>query len=139
MSFSLQVASGDLVLSGSQMGIVYGANKLNQDLTLWLAERYGIDKSHPTMGSYFENYIGSFINNSTQAMIYNEAMRVLNNYQSVQGQAFQQTPQLFSLAELLYAINSVNVSITYDVVTVAVSVANAQGQTTTITTTSSAS
>jgi hypothetical protein len=135
MSFSLQVANGDLVLSGSQMGIVYGADKLKQDLTLWLAERYGIDKSHPTMGSYFESYIGSVINSATQSMVYNEAMRVLNNYQSVQGQAFTQSPQLFSLSELLYAINSVNVSILYDAVTVAVSVANAQGQTTNVTVT----
>jgi hypothetical protein len=135
MSFSLQVANGDLVLSGSQMGIVYGADKLKQDLTLWLAERYGIDKSHPTMGSYFESYIGSVVNSATQSMVYNEAMRVLNNYQSVQGQAFTQSPQLFSLSELLYAINSVNVSILYDAVTVAVSVANAQGQTTNVTVT----
>lgn len=135
MSFSLQVANGDLVLSGSQMGIVYGADKLKQDLTLWLAERFGIDKSHPTMGSYFENYIGGVVTNATQTMVYNEAMRVLDNYQQVQGQAFTQSPQLFSLSELLYAINSVNVSILYDAVTVAVSVANAQGLATTITVT----
>lgn len=135
MSFSLQVANGDLALSGSQMGIVYGSDKLKQDLTLWLAERYGIDKSHPTMGSYFQNYIGSVINTTTQAMVYNEAIRVLNNYQAVQGQSFTQSPQLFSLSELLYAINGVNVSISYDTVTTAVSVANAQGRTTNITVT----
>lgn len=139
MSFSLQVGSGDLVLSGSQMGIVYGAGKLKQDLQLWMAERYGIDKSHPTMGSYFEYYIGGVINSATQAMVYNEAMRILQNYQNVQGQAFSQSPQLFSLSELLYAINAVNVTLSYDTVTVAVSVANAQGQTTTITQNVSAS
>jgi hypothetical protein len=135
MSFSLQVANGDLVLSGSQMGIVYGSNKLKQDLTLWLTERYGIDKSHPSMGSYFESYIGGIINTATQSMVYNEAMRVLANYEKIQGQSFIQSPQLFSLSELLHTIKSINVSILYDVVIVAVTVANAQGQVNTITVT----
>lgn len=138
MSFSLQVASGDFVMVGSQLGIVYGVNKLKQDLALWFIERYGIDKSHPTMGSYFEYYIGGMINSTTQSLIYNEAMRILNNYQSVQGQAFAQSPQLFSLSELLYSIQSVNVTLAYDAVTAAVSVTNAEQQTTTVTTTTTA-
>jgi hypothetical protein len=91
------------------------------------------------MGSYFENYIGGVINSATQAMVYNEAMRILQNYQKVQGQTFTQSPQLFALSELLYAINGVNVSLAYDTVSVAVSVANAAGQTTTVTQNVSAS
>lgn len=134
MSFSLQVLNGDLVLNGSQMGVVWGVAKLRQDLQLWMTERYGIDKSHPAMGSYFENYVGGVINSSTQAMVYNEAMRILQNYQNVQGQAFSQSPQLFSLSELLYAINAVDVLLALDTVTVAVSAANAQGAATTVTT-----
>jgi hypothetical protein len=57
----------------------------------------------------------------------------------VQGQTFTQSPQLFALSELLYAINGVNVSLAYDTVSVAVSVANAAGQTTTVTQNVSAS
>jgi hypothetical protein len=128
MSFSLQVANGDLVQSGSQLGIVSGTTKLRQDMTLWLAERFGIDRFHPAMGSMFENYIGGIINFNTQSMVYSEAMRVLDNYQKVQFQSFRQTPSNFSLSELLYSINSVNVNISYDTVNVLVNVANAQQQ-----------
>lgn len=128
MSFSLQVANGDLVQSGSQMGIVANIDKLRQDMTLWLAERIGIDRFHPAMGSQLQNYIGGIINFNTQSMVFNEAMRVLDNYQRVQFQSFRQNPSNFSLAELLYAINNINVNVSYDSVNIAVSVANAQQQ-----------
>jgi hypothetical protein len=132
MSFSLQVANGDLVQSGSQMGIVFGIGKLTQDMTLWVAERYGIDRFHPAMGSQLQNYIGGIINFNTQSMVYSEVMRVLDNYQKVQFNAFRQTPTNFSLSELLYTINNINVGITYDTVAVQVSVSNGQQQTTTV-------
>jgi hypothetical protein len=132
MSFSLQIANGDLVQRGSQLGIVYGANKLQQDMVLWLSERYGIDRFHPAYGSNFQNYIGGIIGYSTQSMVYNEAMRVLDNYQKVQFLAFKANPSLFSLSELLYSINSVNVSVSYDTVNVSVNVSNGQQQTATV-------
>jgi phage baseplate assembly protein W len=128
MSFSLQVANGDLVQAGSSLGIVYDSNKLQQDMTLWLAERYGIDRFHPAMGSQLQNYIGGIINYNTQATVYSEVMRVLDNYQKVQFQAFRANPSLFSLAEMLYAINSVNVNVGYDSVSIVASVCNAQQQ-----------
>jgi hypothetical protein len=131
MSFSLQVANGDLVQQGSQLAIVYGSNKLQQDMTLWLAERYGIDRFHPFYGSNFENYIGGIVSYSTQSIVYNETMRVLDNYQKVQFAAFKANPSLFSLSEILWSINAVNVSITYDTVNVSVNVSNGQQQTTT--------
>jgi hypothetical protein len=115
-------------MSGSQFGIVYGTGKLSQDMTLWMAERFGIDRFHPAMGSMLENYIGGIVNYNTQSMVYAEAMRVLDNYQKVQFQAFRQTPSNFSLSELLYAIISVNVNISYDTVNVTVNVSNAQQQ-----------
>lgn len=133
MSFSLQVANGDLVMGGDQLAIVYGSGKLMQDMTLQLAERYGIDRFHPAMGSMFQNYIGGIVNYNTQSMVYAEAMRVLDNYQKMQFQAFRASPSNFSLSELLYAINSVNANITLDTVNVAVSVCNAQQQTITTT------
>lgn len=128
MSFSLQVANGDLVIAGDQLGIVWGAAKLQQDMTLWLAERLGVDRFHPAYGSMMQNYIGGIIGYNTQSMVYSEVMRVLDNYQKVQFQAFRQNPANYSLSQLLYAINSVDVSLTYDSVNVQVSVANAQQQ-----------
>lgn len=126
MSFSLAVQSGDLVMSGSQMAIVAGSDKLQQDLTLWMVERYGIDISHPRYGSWFENYIGGIINLTTQQMIESEALRVLNNYQKVQQLALAASPTVFSLSELLSSVNSVNVAISYDTIQVSVSVSNAE-------------
>lgn len=124
MSFSLRIANGDLVMQGSQLGIIYGIDKLTQDLTLWMTERYGIDRFHPDMGSSFQNYIGGVIGYNTQAMIYNEAERVLDNYQKVQYQGLRQAPQLYSLSELLWSINEINVGVGYDTVSVSVSVSN---------------
>lgn len=132
MSFSLQILNGDLAQQGSELGIVYGVGKLTQDLTLWMTERYGIDRFHPTMGSSFQNWIGGIISYHTQQMVQNEAERILDNYQKVQYRGLRETPQLYSLSELLYSINSINVSIAYDTVNVAVNVSNAQQQPTTI-------
>lgn len=128
MSFSLQIASGDLVQQGSQLGIVSGVDKLKQDLTLWMTERYAIDRFHPAMGSNFQNYIGGIISYHTQAMVRSEAERILDNYQKVQWRGLRESPQLYSLAELLMNINAVDVTVTFDAVTVDVSVSNAVQQ-----------
>lgn len=133
MSFSFKVANGDLVLAGSSFGIVYGQNKLVQDLTLWLAERYGIDRFHPTLGSQFQNWIGGVIGYSTQSLVYGETLRVLDNYQRVQFNAFRQNPQNFAMAELLYNIDSVDVSVTYDTVSVHIAVTNGASQSSSVT------
>jgi hypothetical protein len=138
MSFSLQVLNGDLVVSGSSFGIVYGTNKLVQDMTLWLAERFGVDRFHPMMGSNFQNYIGLPIGANTQAMVYQEAMRVLTNLQRVHAAGFKASPQRFSLDELLWDINAVNVQLSLDTVNVAVNVSNAVGQAMTVITTQGA-
>lgn len=133
MSFSLQIANGDLVQQGSTLSIVSGINKLTQDMTLWLSERYGIDRFHPAYGSNFHNYIGGIISYGTQSMVYNEALRVLDNYQKIQFMAFKANPSLFSLSELLYSINAINVAINFDTVNVSVSVSNGQQQQASIT------
>ena len=124
MTYSLAVSNGDLVVKGSQLGIVSGTQKLSQDLQIWLYSRFGSDMMHPTFGSVLESWIGGVIQKSTQANVYNEVLRVLNNYQSMQYQLFQASPQLFSVAELLYSIDNVDVSITYDTVYVTIQVSN---------------
>jgi hypothetical protein len=132
MSYSLSIQNGDLVLLGNSLGIVYGANKLQQDMICWLCESYGIDPMHPTYGSLLEGWIGSIITPSTQNQVQSEVLRVLQNYQNVQFQALQQAPANFSLSEILYAIHAINVSISYDTVTVAITISNAQMQPSTV-------
>ena len=124
MTFSLAIANGDLVTKGSELGIVYGTDKLRQDLTLWLAERFGIDRFHPGMGSNFQNYIGGVIGQGTRSMIYSETMRVLDNYQKIQYQKLRENPRLFSQTELLWSINEINVGLGFDAVGVGINVSN---------------
>jgi hypothetical protein len=137
MSFSFQVTSGDLQFSGDQLGIVYGVDKLYQDLMLWFSERYGIDRFHPRMGSALPNYIGGVTNYGTQNLVTSEALRILANYQALQTKAFKANPQTFSLSELLTAVNNVDVVVSYDVVSVTTTVTNGDSQTTTVTATAS--
>lgn len=132
MTFSLQVAGGDLVQQGSRLNIVSGVDKLKQDLTLWMTERYGIDRFHPGMGSNFQNYIGGIINYRTQQTVQQEATRVLDNYQKVQWRGLREAPNIYSLSELLYTINAVNVTLSFDAVMVNISVSNAVRQTTAV-------
>lgn len=122
MTFSLALKNGDLVLSGSNLAIVSGSDKLQQDMTCWLEERLGVDRFHPRYGSILPNFIGGIVNLSTQAAVQGEVDRVLGNYQAVQQQAFKNNPQLFSLVELLSGLTGIDVGINYDTVSVAVSV-----------------
>lgn len=122
MTFSLALRDGDLVQLGSTLQTVSGANKLQQDMSLWLTERLGVDRFHPRYGSILPNFIGGVINLSTQADVQSEVDRVLGNYQAVQQQTFNANPQLFSYDELLNDLLSVDVGVSYDTVSVAVSV-----------------
>ena len=132
MSFSLAVAGGDLVQEGSHLAVVTGTNKLKQDLTLWMCERYGIDRFHPVMGSVFQNYIGGVITSHTRAMVQSEANRILSNFQKVQYMGLRNNPSLYSMGELLASVNGVSVTINYDSVYVLVSVSNGAQETTAI-------
>ena len=116
--------NGDLVATGSELQIVSGDAKLQQDLTLWMLERYGSNRFHPTFGSSLQSFIGGVIGSSTHANVYNEVLRVLTNYQAMVYQLFTANPNAFSLSELPYSIDSVNVSVTYDTVYCTMQVSN---------------
>ena len=132
MSFSLKISGGDLVMTGSNLGIVYGTEKLEQDLMLWVAERYNTDRFHPAMGSRLQDFIGSVIGFTTRSMIYGEVLRVLENYIKVQRMGLRQAPSLYSLSELLASINDIAIGVGFDMITVAANVSNGESQTTTI-------
>jgi len=124
MTYSLLVQDGDLAVLGSECQIVTGNDKLRQDLTLWLTIAVGSNRFHPTFGSALQSYIGSTITSATQANAYNEVLRVLTNYQSLVYNLFTANPNIFSLSELPYSIDAVNVSISYDKVNATVKVSN---------------
>lgn len=139
MTYSLAIANGDLVRSGNSMAIVYGSDKLKQDLCLWVTERYGTDRFHPKLGSVLPDFIGSLITDNTRTQIESEILRILQNYQAVQLQGMKAAPQRYSYSELLYSIDAINVAISYDTVSATVSVSNADRTPATIAVTQSAS
>jgi hypothetical protein len=129
VSYSLKVVDGDLVQQGSELAIVSGQEKLYQDMSLWLRERYGVDRSHPNYGSRLPDFIGGVIESHTRVRVYNEVLRILNNYQNMQTAHFTANPSKFSVAELMASIDDVTIDINYDTVNVTVRVSNPAGGT----------
>lgn len=132
MSFSLAVENGDLALLGSEIKLIWGVDLLKQNLDLWLRERFGIDRFHPTMGSTLEDFIGGIVSPGVKAQLQSEVLRVLQNYQAIQQREIQQSPKKYSLSELLYSVDDIVVSVSYDTVIVTLKVSTASGITTTI-------
>lgn len=135
MSFSLAIEDGDLVKRGASFGIVYGVNKLTQDLRVWLTESFGGDMMHPELGSMLESWIGGIISPSTKSEVQAEVLRVLQNYQAVQLRGIKTVPQKYSMSEILYSVNDIKVVLNYDTVavTIAISTAPPQSQTAIVT------
>jgi len=133
MSISLKVVNGDLSITAGKCDLVQGHDKLTQDLTLWLTERYRDDRFHPNYGSILDGYIGGIINpTDTVARIHSETLRVLSNYQQAQSSAFRGNPNKFQPSELLQSVNGVDVSVSYDKVIVLVRITTAARTTTSI-------
>lgn len=132
MSYSLAIKDGDLVQSGSSLGLVFGVDKLRQDIQLWLMERYGGDRFHVNMGSILQEFIGGIANESARVEVQGEVLRVLQNYQAVQLRRFKNNPQSLSASEMLVSIDDIAASIKYDAVNVAIKLRNGSNQATTI-------
>ena len=135
MSFSLAIENGDLVQKGASFGIVYGVDKLKQDLGIWLTVSFGGDMMHPELGSMLDSWIGSIISQSTKSEVQAEVLRVLQNYQAVQLRGIKTVPQKYSMSEILYSVNDIKVILNYDTVAVTISVSTAPPQTQTATVT----
>lgn len=134
MSFSLKVINGDLAITAGSFDIVDGTEKLKQDLTLWLTERYRDDRFHPTYGSILDGYIGEVINpQDTIVRVHSEVLRVLSNYQQIQLARFRETPNKFQPSEIVQQVNGVDVSLSYDKVIVLVRITTAAKTSTIIT------
>jgi phage baseplate assembly protein W len=125
MSYSLAISNGDLVRQGSNLAVVWGIDKLKQDLQLWVAERFGGDRFHTNMGSTLQDYIGTVVSRRTKAEIEDEVMRMLDNYQRVQVYGFKREPRHYSLTQLLERVSDINISVTYDYLLVSVSIVSA--------------
>lgn len=113
---TLQVYNGDIQLdSGGKLQFVVGTNKLLQDLSLWLQEKYGVGFTSPNFGSTLNSMIGGSITPGQLSKISIEVRRVLENYranQLVQLQQAQTSSQLsnWSKGEILQSIDDINVT-----------------------------
>jgi len=132
VSYSLAIADGDLVQQGSQFGLVFGINKLKQDINMCLMEHYGGDRFHVTMGSILQDFIGSIANKASLAEVHGEVFRVMQNYQTMQLRRFKENPELFSASELLVSVDNITTALSYDTVNVTVRLRNGSQQYTTI-------
>lgn len=132
MSYSLKIADGDLVQRGSQLGIVFGLEKLKQDINCWIMERYGSDRFHVNTGSILQNFIGGVISESTRAEVHAEVFRVLQNYQSLQVRKFKENPERMSASELLVSVDDISTTVNYDTIRVIIRLRNGSNQATTI-------
>lgn len=92
MSFSLQLTNGDLALSGTSLGTVIDAAKLQQDLTCALLTPLGFEELYPEFGSILEEnlinpevtILGSTDFNHAAALVRSELIRICQNYQAQQ-------------------------------------------------------
>ena len=132
MSYSLAVRDGDLVQTGSQLGLTFGVDKLRQDIQLWLMEQYGGDRFHVNMGSILQDFLGGIANESARVEVQGEVLRILQNYQALQLRKFKNSPQSLSVSELLVSIDDIKTSISYDTVNVTIRLRNGSQQSTTI-------
>lgn len=94
MTWSLQLANGDLTLGRASYGSVTGSQKLVQDLRCYLLEQMGTDDAHPEFGclleggvhrgEYVEGVIGLANDELTQLIIEGEIRRIVLDYQARQ-------------------------------------------------------
>lgn len=92
MSFSLELRNGDLGLSGTSLGTVVNAAKLQQDLTCAILTPLGFEELYPEFGSILEEdlinpettIIGTRDFNHAAAVVRSELLRICQNYQAQQ-------------------------------------------------------
>ena len=95
MSWSLQIANGDLVIGSGGLNTVTGGAKLVQDLGCALLTPMGTDPMHPTYGSLIDGgvdatgkqvngVIGSLNDDQNAAFVGAEVQRICRSYQASQ-------------------------------------------------------
>jgi len=92
MSFSLELKNGDLGLSGTSLGTVVDAAKLQQDLVCCILTPLGFMDLHPDFGSILEEnlinpdvqIIGTKQWKRAATLVRSELLRICQNYQQQQ-------------------------------------------------------
>ena len=107
--------SGDLQLDSSgKLTFQIGANKLVQDLTLWLEEPIGTGYTTPNFGSILPDIVGQNFTPYLSAQIQSETLRIFSLYQKNQIAALKNAQNLSQLgdwnkSEIINSIDNINV------------------------------
>lgn len=145
MSWSLQIKTGDLNLSGPEgYAVVRGPQKLVQDLRNWLLEKRGSDPLHPQYGSILDggmtrgiaidSFIGSAITQEVLLDIEAEIRRVLAAYQIQQSDRMRSDVinyggrHTFDHNEILESVQNLTIRQINDVVAVRITLATSSGR-----------
>lgn len=134
---TLALSNGDLVVDSGALKTLDGPAKIRQDVALALGENYGEDPFNTGWGSVLPRYIGEPISDDTPMLIQAEVNRILQQYIASQ-QARLETASLnnqqhtISTSEIIRTVNSVDVSVQWDTITVLINLTTMAGQTMTI-------
>jgi hypothetical protein len=144
MSLSFKIEGGDLkVGAGRSFETVTGADKLAQDLSLWILEHIGTDPATPQYGSaldggtvngvQIESFIGQALTDERVLEIKQELSTLLAQYQQDQVTKMQREMVLYNgnhtltPDETLYSVDSIQAAVTADQIVVRISITTLAG------------
>ena len=143
MSYSLQIKGGDLVAQAGQLSIATGAQKMLQDLQIFVMTQMGSDPYNPSYGSLIDggiqpngnvvsSPIGTMNWSLTESFIQQEISRIVSVYQASQNTRVQQDLQTYNKNtltsdEIVTALTGISINQNIDTMIVNVSIQNASG------------
>lgn len=131
---TLALSGGDLVVGAGGLQLLDGPAKIRQDIALALGEDYGADPYHSGWGSVLQRYVGEPVTGDTPMLVQAEVNRILQQYISSQQQRLQAASlnnqqHTIGTSEIIRTVNSVDVSVLYDTVSVLIDLTTMAGQT----------
>ena len=134
---TLALSGGDLVVGAGGLQLLDGPAKIRQDIALALGEDYGADPYHSGWGSVLQRYVGEPVTGDTPMLVQAEVNRILQQYIAQQQQqlaaaSLNNQQHTISTSEIIRTVNSVDVSVLYDTVSVLIDLTTMAGQTMTI-------
>lgn len=78
---TLKIVNGDLAVLGDGNTVrLTGAERIKQELTMWILEPLNTDVMYPGFGSRMGDFVGSPATEESLSMIRTEVIRIVDNY-----------------------------------------------------------
>lgn len=135
--YTLEIKDGDLVIgAGGIPQTVSGRSMLQQELGSRLIEPVGSDPFHPSYGSTLHENIGAAVTTSTKSAIRSEVASVVQSYIDYQGRRIRDAAlsgeRQYSSSDIIQSVDSIDVDISRDTVSVAIKITTMDGAQTVI-------